>query len=157
MDRIKLKHDPHGDNRHAPADTTFEQFHQANLSHIKDVQDVMTRLSIILDLKGKSHDTTKLTMEQQFFKDFKTLTPEQFINGEWYQMHVHTERHHPFAYCHDDITLLDILETIVDCTCAGKARSGVVRPLEFNQEILEKAVKNTVKLIDDMTEVDYGK
>ena len=36
---------------------------------------------------------------------------------------------------------------IVDCTCAGLARSGEVRGLEINAEILEKAVKNTVELI----------
>ena len=36
---------------------------------------------------------------------------------------------------------------IVDCTCAGLARSGEVRGLEINSEILEKAVQNTVKLI----------
>lgn len=39
--KIKLKHDGHGDSRHAPKDTTFEQFHEANLSHIADVRAVM--------------------------------------------------------------------------------------------------------------------
>jgi len=41
QEKIKLKHDPHGDSRHAPKDTTFEQFHEANVSHIHDVQSVM--------------------------------------------------------------------------------------------------------------------
>ena len=36
---------------------------------------------------------------------------------------------------------------IADCTCAGLARSGEVRGLEINTEVLEKAVQNTVKLI----------
>ena len=56
MNKLKLKHSPYGDSRTAPADTTFEQFHEANLSHIKDVQNIMTRLSIILDQQGKIHD-----------------------------------------------------------------------------------------------------
>jgi len=43
---------------------------------------------------------------------------------------------------------------IVDCVCAGKARSGEVRPIEINDEILKKAVANTVKLIDENTEVE---
>ena len=41
MEKIKLKHDGHGDSRHAPKDTTFEQFHEANISHILDVRAVM--------------------------------------------------------------------------------------------------------------------
>ncbi len=43
---------------------------------------------------------------------------------------------------------------IVDCVCAGKARSGKVRPLEINDAILKKAVENTTKLIDNITEVE---
>ena len=43
---------------------------------------------------------------------------------------------------------------IADCVCAGKARSGKVRPIEINEEILKKAVDNTVKLIDKYTEVE---
>ena len=54
---------------------------------------------------------------------------------------------------HDDITLLDIIEMVVDCVCAGKARNGEVRPLEINDAILKKALDNTVKLIDSITEV----
>ena len=38
---------------------------------------------------------------------------------------------------------------VVDCVCAGKARSGEVRQLEINDEILKKALQNTVKLIDN--------
>ena len=39
--KIKLTKDNHGDSRHAPKDTTREQFHQANLNHIHDVRNVM--------------------------------------------------------------------------------------------------------------------
>ena len=68
-------------------------------------------------------------------------------------MHIDKERHHPTSKCHDDINLLDIIEMIVDCVCAGKARAGEVRQMEINDEILKKAFDNTVKLIDDITEV----
>ena len=51
------------------------------------------------------------------------------------------------------INLLDVIEMIVDCVCAGKTRSGAVRDLEISTDILEKALKNTVKLVDGMTEV----
>ncbi|MBP5470045.1 MAG: hypothetical protein J6Z11_12465 [Candidatus Riflebacteria bacterium] len=39
--KIILKHNPHGDSRHAPKDTTFMEFHEANVSHINDVRNVM--------------------------------------------------------------------------------------------------------------------
>jgi len=149
--KIKLKYDPHGDSRHAPKDTTFEEFHQANISHISDVQRVLTRLSILLDQQGKVHDWTKIRFEKEFWDDFWST---DFVNSKWYQNHVHTEKHHPLAYCHDDINLLDIIEMVVDCVCAGKARSGQVRPLEVSNEILQKALENTVKLIDTLTEVE---
>ena len=155
-ERIKLKRNGCGDSRHAPKDTTFEQFHEANLSHITDVQNVMTRVSIILNLQGKKHDWTKLEFEDEFWQDFQDslLNNGDFVNGKWYQRHVHTEKHHPTSYCHEDIDLLDIIEMIVDCVCAGKARAGKVRPMEINDEILKKAFENTVKLVDDLTEVD---
>ena len=155
MGKIKIKRNPNGDTRTAPKDITFEQFHEANLSHIRDVGEIMTTLGYLLEIQGQQHDWTKLKYERNFWLDFQNslLRNEDFVSAWWYQLHVNTEKHHPLSYCHDNITLLDIIETIVDCVCAGKTRSGEVRPLEFNQEILEKAVKNTVKLIDDITEV----
>ena len=152
-EKIVLTPDNHGDSRHAPKDTTFEQFHQANLNHIRDVRNVMTRLSIILDQQGKIHDWTKLRYENEFWEDFWS---KDFVNGKWYQRHVHTEKHHPTSYCHDDIDLLDIIEMVVDCVCAGKARAGEVRPMEINAEILKKAFENTVKLVDNLTTLKKG-
>lgn len=76
------------------------------------------------------------------------------MNGWWYQMHIDKERHHPMSKCHDDINLLDVIEMIVDCVCAGKARAGEVRAMEIDDEILKKAFQNTVGLIDNLTEVE---
>jgi len=156
MRKIKLKHNGCGDTRNAPKDTTFEQFHEANLSHIKEVKSVMYCLARMLGKQGQEHDWTKLEFEEEFWKDFQNslLNNADFVNAWWYQMHVHEEKHHPTSYCHDDINLLDIIEMVVDCVCAGKARSGEVRPLEINDDILRKALQNTVKLIDDITEVE---
>lgn len=156
MDKIKIKHNPNGDTRTAPKNITMEQFHEANISHIKDVNAVMSVLSSMIFDQGKNHDHTKLDYEDQFYKDFLATMNhgEDFVSGKWYQKHVHEEKHHPFSYCHDDITLLDIIETIVDCVCAGKARSGEIRNLEFDGETVKKAIENTVKLINDITEVE---
>ena len=46
------------------------------------------------------------------------------------------------------------LEMIVDCTCAGLSRSGEVRPMEINDDILHKAIDNTVELIKSVVEVE---
>ncbi len=154
--KIKIKTNPNGDTRTALKNISFKQFHEANLSHISDVKRVMRVLGTELTLKGISHDFTKIAYEEEFYKDFLATMNEgkDFVSGDWYQKHIHEEKHHPFSYCHDDINLLDIIETIVDCVCAGKARSGEIRPLEFNMDILQKAVINTTKLIDQMVEVE---
>ena len=76
-----------------------------------------------------------------------------YVNGTWYPMHVTTERHHLLSYCPDDVNIIDVLEMIVDCTLAGLTRSGTIRPVELNDEILKKAVDNTVQLIKNMVEV----
>jgi hypothetical protein len=75
-----------------------------------------------------------------------------FVNDEWYQLHIAKEKHHLLSNCHDDVNLLDVLEMIVDCVCAGMARSGDVRDVEINEEILNKALKNTTTLIKNMIE-----
>lgn len=156
MKKIKIKHNPNGDTRTAPKDITFEQFHEANVSHRQDVLQVMSALAEKLDNKGHIHDWSKLSYEEEFYDNFVDTMNNgtDFVSNTWYQKHITLEKHHPFSYCHDDINLLDIIETIVDCTCAGKARSGEIRSLEFDEEILNKAVANTVKLIDEMTEVE---
>ena len=156
MKKIKIKHNPNGDTRTVTKPATFSDFHKANTDHIKDVNNVMKALGNRLKTQGYCHDGTKIQYEDLFYENYldSILNGKDFVSNEWYQKHIHAEKHHPFSYCHDDINLLDILETIVDCVCAGKARSGEIRPLEFDEEILKKAVVNTVKLIDEMTEVD---
>lgn len=150
---------PNGDNRTCnPKKISFEQFREANLSHQREVKSVMSTLAMLLINNGLIHDYTKNSSLYQeyyeYFKDFKEKQGIDFINGSWYQHHITAERHHPNSYCCSDINLLDIIETIVDCVCAGKARSGEIRDLEFDSEIVQKAIQNTVKLIDDITVVE---
>lgn len=74
------------------------------------------------------------------------------MNDEWYQLHINKERHHLLSRCPEDVNLLDVLEMVVDCVCAGMARSGDVYPIEINDDILNKALSNTIELIKNMTE-----
>lgn len=153
--RIEIKRNPNGDTRTAPKGITMEQFAEANDSHIQDVRRVMHALSCKMDEQGNRHDFTKKEFEPEFYNDFVATMGGNlnFVDGWWYQKHIHAERHHPLSYCHDDINLIDVLEMVVDCTVAGLARSGDVRPVEVNNEILAKAVANTTAFIKNMVTV----
>lgn len=152
---IRIKKNPNGDTRTARKGITFEQFQQANDMHMQDVQSVMCELSRMVDRAGDFHDCTKKSQERMFYRDFVDTQENgvDFVSGEWYQLHVNAERHHLLSNCPKDVNLIDVLEMIADCTCAGLARSGEIRDLEINTEILERAVKNTAELIKSMVEV----
>ena len=162
MGKIVIKKNPNGDTRTAPKGIAIDDFILANDSHRKDVFNVMNALSNKVTEAGYKHDWTKTAhtkyeaYENGFYNDF-VATQEgklNFIEGDWYKMHVNTERHHLLAHCPEDVNLIDVLEMVVDCTVAGLARSGEVRPMEINSEILMKAVENTSKMIASMCEVE---
>lgn len=142
---------PNGDTRTAPKDVTYAQFQEANDMHIDDVCMVMYYLAEFMKARGQSHDYTKKTMEPMFYRDFLSTINEgtNFVEGRWYQNHIAVERHHLLARCPEDVNLIDILEMIADCVCAGLTRSGEIRDLEISNDILERAVQNTVKMIAD--------
>lgn len=151
---IKIYKNPNGDSRTAPKDVSFEDFQKANDMHKQDVMNVMNTLSYMIMQQGRLHDYTKKTDERMFYNNFLSAINNgtDFVNDEWYQLHVNIEKHHLLSKCHDDVNLLDVLEMIVDCICAGKARSGEVRSLEINDEILRKALNNTVQIVNSMIE-----
>lgn len=155
MKSIAIYKNPYGDTRTAPKDVEFWQFQRANDDHIDDVKAVMENLAEMIDVAGHYHDCTKKSQELMFWRDFcDTLeTGKDFTKSEWHQLHVKAERHHLLSNCPDDVNLIDVLEMIADCTCAGLTRSGEVRDLEISPEILEKAAQNTVKLIKSMITV----
>ena len=152
--KVVIHKNPNGDTRTAPKGITFKQFQEANNSHIMDVTNTMLRVSEMMEEAACTHDHTKKSDEEQFYKDFLSTMNEgtDFVSGKWYRHHVNTERHHLLSRCPEDVNLLDVIEMIVDCVCAGKTRSGEIRGLEITPEILETAMKNMVKLVDDMTE-----
>ena len=146
---IIIKKNPNGDTRTASKNISYEEFQEANDMHKRDVYEVMKYLSRLISVTGLSHDFTKKREEQLFYKNFLSAMNNgtNFVEDEWYQLHINEERHHLLSRCPEDVNLIDVIEMIVDCTCAGLVRSGEVRGLEINSEILEKAVQNTVKLI----------
>lgn len=146
---IIIQKNPNGDTRTAPKDITFEQFQIANNMHKEDVRKVMHYLAYLVNRAGLTHDHTKKSDEELFYRNFLSTMNNgtDFVNDEWYQMHVNTERHHLLSRCPDDVNLIDVLEMISDCVCAGLARSGEVRGLEIDEKILKRAIDNTVELI----------
>lgn len=152
---VTIYKNPNGDTRTAPKNVTFEEFQEANDMHREDVNQVMYELSQMIDKRGENHDCTKKSQERMFYKNFLSTMNEgtDFVNDEWYQLHIKAERHHLLSHCPDDVNLIDVLEMISDCVCAGMARSGEIRDLEIDSDILNKAVQNTVKMIKDMIEV----
>ena len=153
---IKIKKNPNGDTRTAPKNVSFEDFQKANDMHISDVNNVMEWLSNLIKFRGVTHDYTKKSQEKLFYDNFLSTMNDgtDFTKDEWYQMHIKEERHHLLENCPDDVNLIDVLEMIVDCTCAGLARSGEVRTMEINDDILHKAIDNTVKFIKSIVEVE---
>jgi hypothetical protein len=152
---IRIYPNPNGDTRTAKKNVSFEEFKEANDMHRLDVKDVMSELAIMMSLRGLNHDFTKKTHEELFYNNFLSTMNNgtDFVNDEWYQLHIKHERHHLLSNCPDNVNLIDVLEMIVDCVCAGMARSGDVRPIEINQDILNKALANTTELIKNMIEV----
>lgn len=152
---IIIHKNPNGDTRTAPKDVSFKEFQIANDMHIGDVKSVMCYLAELIQCAGAAHDYTKKMHEELFYSNFLSTINNgtNFVEDEWYKLHIEQERHHLLSRCPDDVDLLDVLEMIVDCVCAGMARSGEVRELEIDTKILEKAIQNTVEMIKNEIKV----
>ena len=158
MKRIKIKHNTLGDTRTATKVPTFYEFSDANRDHVNDVENMMRELADDIIQRGSNHDFTKMYDPEKslFYRELCAKIEgkiDSFVDGEWYPMHCRTERHHLNEYCPEDVNLIDVLEMISDCVCAGVARSGNVYPIEISSDILQKAVKNTVQMCIDAVEV----
>ena len=161
MRTIKIQKNSLGDTRTATRVPTFWEFNDANTMHVTDVKNMMHAIALDLEDRGANHDFTKKDEPHRslFYRELCAKIEgkmENFVDGEWYPMHCQTERHHLNERCPDDVNLIDVIEMICDCVCAGMARSGEVRPIEIPSEVLQKAVVNTVEtckasvdLVDD--------
>jgi hypothetical protein len=152
---ITIYKNPNGDTRSARKDVTFKEFQESNDMHKQDVKNVMDELALDITIKGINHDYTKKSEELLFYKNFTSTmnTKTDFLKDEWYQMHIKKERHHLLSNCPEDVNLLDVLEMISDCVCAGLARDGEVRDIEIDEKVLLKALGNTTTLIKNMVEL----
>lgn len=151
-DRIIIKRNPNGDTRTAKGEVTFEEFAHANDMHINDVKNIMNFYADVCEVNGENHDFTKKKYERQFYDEFvySRKNDTKFTESEWFKNHIKEEYHHINSFVHDDVDLFDVLEMIADCTSAGLARSGDVREITIDKDVLYKAFQNTCRLTKDM-------
>ena len=151
---IQIKKSPSADSRTAKGDISKEELLDSSLMHIGDVQKALSFLANKLIEAGAVHDHTKVSGIDDFYNDFKNAPPgDKFKAGKWFKEQHLTERHHLNDWCPDDVNLIDVLERIADSTVAGMARSGSVYDEPIDSEILQRAYKNTMKLLLDNIEI----
>lgn len=159
MNKIYISKNSDGDTRTARKGVSYEDFCRANEEHRRDVEEVMRAMAAEIENRGFTHDFTKMLHSRQFYNEYTDVvcgtTTESFTDLPWYQMHVRAERHHLNSHCPDDVNLIDVLEMVVDAVCAQKSREGRKALFSVNlpDDILQKAVENTVKLVNETTEL----
>lgn len=148
-----IERNPNGDTRTADHVPTMGEFVEANSMHISSVCNMMANFSLAITGRGRKHDWTKTSEPHKslFYRELcSTIEGKmKFKDGEWYPMHCKEERHHLNECCPEDVNLIDVLEMLCDCVCAGMGRSGSYTPVNLDSEILERAFRNTEKMLLD--------
>ena len=151
MCRVNITMNPNGDTRTADHIPSIEEFDTANKSHIKHVQKIAEEYAKRIPIEIMWHDITKVQdpYRSMFYRDMvKTMSGDMtFEDGEWAKIHYSYERHHLNRNCPEDVHWIDVLEMIIDCVAAGLARSGSIRPIQIDPEVLTRAVENTASYI----------
>jgi hypothetical protein len=122
-------------------EATKDEILMSSAIHINDVQRGCSFIANKIIEAGINHDHTKITLIDKFFDD---------ETGRYKGVEAHTliERHHQIkGQCPDDVTLVDIIEFMVDVVMAATARKGRVSDEPISDEILQKAYKNTFEMI----------
>jgi len=133
------------------ANVSKQTLRVSSIQHIDDVARALAFFRRCLIKAAMEHDKDKLSDLDSFHADFVT----GFDTHDWWDRHRALNRHH---LTQDDgvpadVNLIDVLDFIADCVCAGMARSGSVYPLALNPEVLERAFQNTVELLKAEIEV----
>ena len=158
--KVKVVKNSNGDTRHANHIPTISEFNEANESHRGDVGRLIERFCALLRRSAEGHDWSKVKepYRSMFYRDM-VATMEgrmQFEDGDWCRLHYEElERHHLRRHVPDDVDLFDVIEMVCDCVSAGMARSGEVRPLEISDGVFQKALENTVKILQNEIELTY--
>jgi len=121
--------------------------------HRAKVDKVMEDLAALITKAADNHDHTKLEDIDGYlkYKELKKTDGEEAAyNSEWFKNHTKEERHHLDKHAPDDVTLIDILETLADKCCDAVEDEEDDIDMEITSATLEKAMNNTVKLVMSM-------
>ena len=154
---VEINKLPNTNSREAKkGNISFEDFSNETNIHREDVKNVLYFLASKLEEDGDKHDWTKKERERQFYDSFTAAKEKglDFKKDAWYKYHVTTERHHIASHVAKDINLIDVIEMISDCCCAGLARSGKIYDIDIKPDVLMKAFNNTVQLTKDSIKLD---
>lgn len=131
-------------------ETTAELLTKATQLHIQDVGNGIDFIIARLQEAKRGHDHTKLENMGLFLEAFNS----GFTDKRYYEMHKASEKHH-LGENFTELTLIDLLEHMVDGIVAGKARAGGVYPFNIPPALLASMVTNTAKLIEtNITVID---
>lgn len=145
---------PSADTRSADHPVTEDELRESTTMHIDDVRRGMEWLAGLLREAGERHDWTKLRYFPSFYRQFSEAQKTGCWGNGWYdRIHTKKERHHLEDGCPEDVTLIDVLEHIVDGVMAGKARKGEYTPDVLGAGLLERAYANTQKMISGAVRV----
>lgn len=144
MNRIIIEPTRGADTRSATETPSKETLLSESHLHRSHVRRAMAAIAAEVIERAERHDHTKVELIDQFHDNFgKAMRKEiEFKDHPWWTAHL-TEKHHINDRLHDDADLLDLLEMIADCTCAGMARTGKVFPIEIPSDVLQKLLANT--------------
>ena len=129
-----------------------EELLKASKQHIADVRLAMDHFQWLIQRASDKHDWTKLEGIDEFYSDFKT----GFKVQGWLDKHKLTERHHISVPqgVREDVDLIDVLEFAADIVMAGMARAGSVFDLKVPDEVLQKALANTINKLKAEVKVE---
>ena len=149
-DKINIHKSYYGNAKMSKKGVTKEELIEDIVNHIHDVQYVCTLFMKLLYNQILMHDYTKLEFFDEFYHDYVTAQESEFIDFKdenWYKNIHKVERHHLNNSVPDDVNLLDVVEMVIDCVCAGLSRSGEIYPIKIPQDVLERAIENTKNLL----------
>lgn len=153
-DKIMVDPSPSADTRSSDHMVTEKELRNSTEMHIEDVRRGMDWIGRRLAEIGHRHDWTKVDFFDDFYRQFHKAQETGEWGTGWYdEIHIVKERHHLEDRCPEDVTFLDVLEQIVDCVCAGMARTGKFEPRPLDPEILSRAYLNTQKMLADAVHV----
>jgi hypothetical protein len=153
MTMINIKKSQTADTRSCDfAKVSRDTLYASSIQHIQDVRKAMSEFVAMMRGAAIEHDSDKLSDIDWFHRDFVT----GFKETGWWDNHRRITRHHLSEAdgVRDDVNLIDVLEWVADCVMAGMARTGTVRPLTIEPEVLMRAVTNTATLLERHIVVD---